>query len=172
MATVGTVEQGLLDRPLRDCKGVDILNKTTNILINYLRLKAFFVLCCCATQVFLLMCPSTLIKSLLSINRTNDTCCTEKGNKKRKPAAAQWVQRKWTCHHVDIPTIRGTFSGAVAGSLQCLPGSIISLASHSLKMSYIHSNELREHALFPNFPAAAPTLIQMLKLCNSSPSTH
>lgn len=84
----------------------------------------------------------------------------------------QWAQRRWTCHHVDIPAIRGTFSGAVAGSLQCLPGSIISPASHSLKMSYIHSNELGERALFPNFPAAAPTLIQKLKLCNSSPSTH
>lgn len=87
-------------------------------------------------------------------------------------AVVKEVQGKWTCHHVDIPAIRGTFSGAVAGSLQCLPGSIISLASHSLKMSYIHSNELWERALFPNFPTAAPTLIQMLKLCNSSPSTH
>lgn len=28
-------------------------------------------------------------------------------------------------------------------------------------MSYIHSNELREQGLFPNFPTAAPTLIQI-----------
>lgn len=59
-----------------------------------------------------------------------------------------------------------------AGSLQCLPECIISPASRSLKMSYIHSNELRERGLFPNFAAAAPTLIQMLRLCSSSPSTH
>lgn len=92
--------------------------------------------------------------------------------KKMKKAAVQWAQRKKTCHHVDILAIRGTFSGAVAGGLQCLQGSIISPASHSLKMSYIHSNELWEFALFPNFPAAAPTLIQMFKLRNWSPSTH
>lgn len=66
----------------------------------------------------------------------------------------QWAQRRWTCHHVDIPAIRGTFSGAVAGSLQCLPGSIISPASHSLKMSYIHSNELGERAI-PKLPCCS-----------------
>lgn len=59
-----------------------------------------------------------------------------------KHAAVHSVQTKWTCHRGDMPAIRGTSSGAVAGGLQCLPGSIISPASHSLKMSYIHSNEL------------------------------
>lgn len=86
--------------------------------------------CCYVAQVVQPDCKICL----LSI-RTSTTCRT-------KSAAVQSVQRKWTCHHVDIPAIRGTFSGAVAGSLQCLLGSIIRLAPHSLKMSYIHSNEL------------------------------
>lgn len=111
-----------------------------------------------STPCILKMCP-------LSINSVSKW-------KKKEKRAVQWVQRRWTCHHVDIPAIRGTFSGAVAGSLQCLPKSIISQPSHSLKMSYIHSNELWEHVPFPNLPTAVPTLIQVFKLCNSSPSTH
>lgn len=72
----------------------------------------------------------------------------------------QWVKKRRTCQHADIRAIRGNFLGAVAGSLQCLPKSIISLAFYSLKMSYIRSNELWEDTLFPNFHTAAPTLIQ------------
>lgn len=34
---------------------------------------------------------------------------------------------------VDVPAIRGTFSGAVAGSLQCLPECIISRRLTALK---------------------------------------
>lgn len=82
----------------------------------------------------------------LSITWLQDTSWMKETKKKR--AAAQLVPRKSTCHRVDVPAIRGTFSGAVAGSLQCLPECIISWLLTALKchISTVMNWESRDYS--------------------------
>lgn len=105
------------------------------------------------------------------IDRLSEGHELDEGERRRRTQQHHWSRGSRPVT-VLISSLLEERSQVQAGSLQCLPECIISPAPRSLKMSYFHSNELRERGLFPNFAAAAPTLIQMLKLCSSSPSTH
>lgn len=105
------------------------------------------------------------------IDRLTEGHELDEGKRRRRTQQQHWCRGSRPVT-VLISLLLEEHSQVQAGSLQCLPECIISPASRSLKMSYIHSNELRERGLFPNLATAAPTLIQMLKLCSSIPSTH
>lgn len=87
------------------------------------------------------LCKGLLITWLQEASQMKET-------QKEIAAAAQLVPRKLTCHRVDVPVIRGTFSGVVVGSLQCLPECIISWHLTALKchISAVMNWETRDYS--------------------------